>query len=79
MPRSVARAPRSLKRPAVQHGESDEFGGGGDKQVWNRRCAVPTPVGEQHLDFQGAVFDCRGEVFDRHCGQRRSAEVATRV
>jgi hypothetical protein len=30
----------------VQHGESDEFGGGGDEQVWNRRCAVLTAVGK---------------------------------
>lgn len=63
----------------MQHGEARELAGGRYEQIRNRWCAVLAAISEQHLHLQGAVFDCRREVFDRHRRQRRSAESAAGV
>jgi hypothetical protein len=50
----------------VQDDEARQLRGGGDDQVRHRGATMLAAVGKEHLNFDGAVFDGRSLVLDRH-------------
>lgn len=55
----------------VQHGQSGEFGRGGDDQIRDRRSPVLASIGEKRQHLHRSVLDSGCLILDRHGGQRK--------
>jgi hypothetical protein len=63
----------------VEDGEASQLGGGGYQEVRDRRRPVAALVGEEQLDFDGAVLDGRRQVLHRHGCQRRACGIGAEL
>src|SRR5688572_10903976 len=63
----------------VEDGEAPQLGSGGHQEVRDRRRPVAALVGEEQLDFDGAVLDARRQVLHRHGRQWGACDIGPQL